>query len=232
MKLIIDNIKKEFNKVEVLKGIDYEFESGKIYGLLGRNGAGKTTLFNIIYSELDEDEGEIYLEEDGERLELSPREVGMVFAETFLPDFLTGYEFIKFFTEINEDENNLNASQYLRDMGFNETDMHKLIKNYSSGMKSKISLLTIVLGNQKVILLDEPLTAVDIVMAEEIKKILRTLKKDHVVILSTHMLDLAKDLCDEIVLLHNGLLKSFEKSDGAEMDEQIVRALLEEEEDV
>lgn len=232
MKLILRNIKKEFNLIDVLKGCDFEFESGKIYGLLGRNGAGKTTLFNIIYSELEKDSGEILLEQEGVVDVVNPRDVGMVFAETFLPDFLTGYEFIKFFTEINGNKDNKHASQYLNELGFKESDQNKLIKNYSSGMKSKISLLTIVLGNQKIILLDEPLTAVDIIMAEEIKRILRKLKDDHVVILSTHMLDLAKDLCDEIVLLHNGVLKPFVKSDGEEMDEQIVRELLEESEDV
>ena len=85
MKLILRNIKKEFNLIDVLKGCDFEFESGKIYGLLGRNGAGKTTLFNIIYSELEKDSGEILLEQEGVVDVVNPRDVGMVFAETFLP---------------------------------------------------------------------------------------------------------------------------------------------------
>ena len=138
MKLILRNIKKEFNLIDVLKGCDFEFESGKIYGLLGRNGAGKTTLFNIIYSELEKDSGEILLEQEGVVDVVNPRDVGMVFAETFLPDFLTGYEFIKFFTEINGNKDNKHASQYLNELGFKESDQNKLIKNYSSGMKSKM----------------------------------------------------------------------------------------------
>lgn len=231
MKLILKDIKKSFDKVPVLKGCNFEFECGKIYGLLGKNGAGKTTLFNIIYSEIDADEGRVSFDtEEGNEKNLDPQEVGMLFAETKLPDFLTGYEFIKFFLDINGTDKTKDARYYLTDMGFSEEDMHKLLKNYSSGMKAKIALLTIILGQQKIILLDEPLTAVDIIMAAQIKKYIRLLKTDHIVILSTHMMDLAKDMCDEIVLLNNGVLKPFDIiQNDDDYDEKIIRALLEDE---
>lgn len=87
MKLIIENINKSFNKKEVLKGASYEFEKGKIYGLLGRNGSGKTTLFNIIYKEIEKDGGEILFENEGKKGDLNIEDVGMIFAEPFLPDF-------------------------------------------------------------------------------------------------------------------------------------------------
>lgn len=87
MKLIIENINKSFNKKEVLKGASYEFEKGKIYGLLGRNGAGKTTLFNIIYKEIEKDGGEILFENECKKGDLNIEDVGMIFAEPFLPDF-------------------------------------------------------------------------------------------------------------------------------------------------
>ena len=99
MKLIIQDIVKNFKEVSVLQGATEEFESGIIHGLIGRNGAGKTTLFNIIYHELQADSGQVLIDEDGVVKPLERKDVGMLFSEPLLPDFVTGYEFIKFFSE-------------------------------------------------------------------------------------------------------------------------------------
>nr|WP_276938635.1 ABC transporter ATP-binding protein [Helcococcus sueciensis] len=226
MKLILKNIEKKFDKKDVLKGASYEFENGKIYGLLGRNGAGKTTLFNIIYKELQKESGEIILEIDGEEITPSIDDIGMIFAETYLPDFLTGYEYAKFITDISSPYERASVDLLFDEMNIDETDRHKLLKEYSSGMKSKVALLAMYIQKPKIILLDEPLTAVDIISAQEIKKFFKSLKRDHIVIVSTHMLELAKDLCDEIVLLNKGQLHSIEKLEKDEnYDNIIVEAL-------
>lgn len=229
MKLIIENIEKSFNDKKVLKGSSSTFEKGKIYGLLGRNGAGKTTLFSIIYNELKADSGIIKYEENGVETKLDPSEIGMVFAETSLPDFLTGYEYIKFIIDISNPDEIRNIDYYFDFMEFNKEDRHRLIKDYSSGMKSKISLLTIYVQKTKIILLDEPLTAVDVVSGAEIKRFFRQLKNDHIIIVSTHMLDLAKDLCDEIVLLNNGKLHALENLEKDDTYEEIIIEALREE---
>lgn len=222
MKLILKNIEKKFDKTEVLKDASYEFENGKIYGLLGRNGAGKTTLFNIIYKELQQDNGDIILEINGEEISPSVDDIGMIFAETYLPEFLTGYEYAKFITDINAPHERNNIDALFDEVNINENDRHKLIKEYSSGMKSKVALLSMYIQRPKIILLDEPLTAVDIISAQEIKKFFRSLKRDHIVIVSTHMLELAKDLCDDIVLLNKGKLHSIDKLEKDENYENII----------
>lgn len=227
MKLILENIRKYFNDKKVLTGVYGEFESSKIYGLLGRNGAGKTTLFSIIYDEIKADTGSVEIEINGEIKPIHNDDVGMVFAENILPDFLTGYEYIKFILDITEDNDpskidTKSVDDYLDFMEITQEDRHKLLKFYSSGMKSKISLLTIYIQKPKVILLDEPLTAVDVVSGAEIKRFFRQLKNDHIILVSTHMLDLAKDLCDEIVLLHNGKLQALENLEKDENYENII----------
>lgn len=226
MKLIIENLKKDFKEVEVLKDVNFEFEAGKIYGLLGKNGAGKTTLFNIIYGELEKSGGQYSLEENGKLSNINYEQVGMLFSENFLPDFLTGYEYIKFFNDLNGQGQ---APDYYLDlMAFSQEDRHRLIKDYSHGMKSKLSLLSIIIGKQKIILLDEPLTSIDVVMAAEIKKILKELKKDHILILSTHILELAKDLCDEIIILNDGRCIPFEHlKNNDDFENKIVELLRE-----
>lgn len=226
MKLHIKNIDKEFKKNEVLKSASYTFEQGTIYGLLGRNGAGKTTLFNIIYKELKQDNGSILLEKEGEIEEIKVEEVGMIFAEPFLPDFLTGYEYISFVIDIKDANLHREIDAYFDLMELDVEDRHKLIKEYSSGMKAKLNLLALYIQKPKVILLDEPLTSVDVVSGHEIKKFFRDMKHNHIIIISTHMMDLAKDLCDEIVLLHEGELESLENLEkDANYENRIMEAL-------
>ena len=101
MELVIKDLQKKFEKKEVLRGIDFSFEDGKIYGLLGRNGAGKTTLFNCLSRDIRCDGGEFFLRENGEAREIGAEELGYVLSTPTVPEFLTGREFVRFFLDIN-----------------------------------------------------------------------------------------------------------------------------------
>lgn len=101
MKFVIEHLSKSFEKKEVLRDIDFTFDEGKIYGLLGRNGAGKTTLFNCLNRDLKADSGNFYIEdENGVRREVSAEDIGYVLSTPTVPEFLTGREFLKFFMHI------------------------------------------------------------------------------------------------------------------------------------
>lgn len=208
MILKLENICKSFGEKQIFDNANFTFEKGKIYGLLGRNGAGKTTLFNCICGELKLDNGNIYLNENTENTILSSNDVGMVYSTPTLPDFLTGYEFIKFYIDINKDkvDNLKTIDEYFQMVKLDKEDTHKLIKSYSHGMKNKLQMLCFIISKPPVILLDEPLTSFDVIVALEMKKLLRELKKDHIIIFSTHILQLATDLCDDIVILHQHIL--------------------------
>ena len=215
MNFVIEHLSKHFDRKEVLKDISFSFESGKIYGLLGRNGAGKTTLFNCVNRDLKCDGGAFWLEEDGKRREVKAGDIGYVLSTPTVPEFLTGREFLKFFLEINEKSivNPRSADEYFEDISIEPEDRDKLLKDYSHGMKNKMQMLVNMIARPAVLLLDEPLTSLDVVVAEEMKQLLRSLKQDRVTIFSTHIMDLALDLCDEIVLLSHGELERVDKSD-------------------
>ncbi|MCM8709533.1 ABC transporter ATP-binding protein [Clostridium sp. SYSU_GA19001] len=219
MKLILKNIEKSFGEKEVLKKASFTFEKGKIYGLLGRNGAGKTTLFNCISGDLQYDNGSVRIfdEEKGEK-EIEYSKVGYVFSEPVLPEFLTGYEFLKFYIDINKNKikDLKSIDEYFDIIKINEEDRYRLIKNYSHGMKNKIQMLCFLITRPPVILLDEPLTSFDVVVALEIKNLLKEIKSEHIIIFSTHILQLATDLCDEIVILNNGKLE--------EVDSEVIKS--------
>ncbi|UQZ35720.1 ABC transporter ATP-binding protein [Paenibacillus sp. PK3_47] len=229
MQLQLDNIRKSFGDKQVLKGIDFTFEKGKIYGLLGRNGAGKTSLFNCLSGEIPMDSGGAFLRKGGVSFPLSDEEIGYVFSLPILPEFLTGYEFVKFYMDINRDkiEPGRTIEDYFEIIRFEEEDRHRLIKGYSHGMKNKIQMLCFIITRPPLILLDEPLTSFDVVVALEIKKLLRKMKEDHIIIFSTHILQLAADLCDELVVLSNGYLQEIPKDTlhSPQFEEQIIALL-------
>lgn len=215
MRLIINEIEKKFEEKEVLKGASFTFEKGKIYGLLGRNGAGKTTLFNCISHEIDFEGGSVSLEENGENRPVDFDMMGYAFSTPVLPEFLTGYEFIKFFLDIHKGkiQDPLTVEEYAQMVGLDLPDLDRLLKGYSHGMKNKMQMLCLLISKPPIILLDEPLTSLDVVAAHEMKELLLAMKKDHIIILSTHILQLAQDLCDEIVLLHQGKLSGVDDLD-------------------
>ena len=102
MKFVIEHLSKHFEAKRVLQDIDFTFESGKIYGLLGRNGAGKTTLFNCLNRDIQDGRGSVLSGTEEGRREVRPEDIGYVLSTPTIPEFLTGREFLKFFLEINE----------------------------------------------------------------------------------------------------------------------------------
>ena len=232
MEFIIDNLSKSFGKQQVLRDIGFTFESGRIYGLLGRNGAGKTTLFNCVNRDMKADSGNFYIQEGEQRRPLRPEDIGYVLSTPTVPEFLTAREFLKFFLDIHSDRlppvEDLDV--YFEYMSIAPDDRDKLMKDYSHGMKNKMQMLINIIAQPNLLLLDEPLTSLDVVVAEEIKNLLRKIKQRRIIIFSTHILDLAVDLCDEIVLLSHGSLERVSKDDlGDEAFKQKIIAALREE---
>ena len=232
MELVVKNLKKSFLKKEVLKDINFSFEKGKIYGLLGRNGAGKTTFFNCLNEDIEVDSGEFYIIENNTKRPIETEDIGYVLSTPNVPEFLTGREFLKFFIEINESRiNNLKTiDEYFDFMKIAPDDRDKLLKDYSHGMKNKMQMLVNIIANPNILLLDEPLTSFDVVVAEEMKQMLKEIKKNHIIIFSTHIMELALDLCDEIVILNKGVLEEVDKNnlDNKQFKEKIIASLKEE----
>lgn len=232
MEFVIENLSKNFEKKEVLKDISFTFESGKIYGLLGRNGAGKTTLFNCINCDLKRDGGRFFIKENGKIREPELGDIGYVLSTPVVPEFLTGREFLKFFIDINEKNigNIRPIDEYFDFMNIEPEDRDKLLKDYSHGMKNKMQMLINIISHPGILLLDEPLTSLDVVVAEEMKQMLRSLKENQIIIFSTHIMELALDLCDEIVILNKGRLELVNKEnlDNSEFKEKIIDLLREE----
>ena len=193
---------------------------------------GKTTFFNCLNEDIEIDEGEFYIEDSNKKRKLEADDVGYVLSTPNVPEFLTGREFLKFFIDINKDKikNLKTIDEYFDFMKIEEEDRDKLLKDYSHGMKNKMQMLINIIASPNLLLLDEPLTSFDVVVAEEMKQMLKDIKNNHIIIFSTHIMELALDLCDEIVILNNGLLEKIDMDniDKEETKERIIMALKEE----
>ncbi|MGT2755078.1 ATP-binding cassette domain-containing protein [Streptococcus ovis] len=232
MKLQIDNISKQFDHKVILKDASFTFETGKIYGLLGRNGAGKTTFFNCIARNIQLDGGQISFMENDVLRSYDNTEIGFTQTTPQLPAFMTAYEFIRFYMDIHKEhlKDARRPEDWLHMVGIDSVDQHRLLKDFSHGMQNKVQMLLSLVVQPPVLLLDEPLTSFDPVAAHEFKQLIRQAKKDSIVIFSTHVLQLAQDLCDEIVLLHHQTFQSIpaEKLHDADFEQEIVDLLTEE----
>lgn len=234
MQLALKNINKSFDDKQLFNDVTFNFETGKIYGLLGRNGAGKTTLFNCIAQNLSVDSGSIAIIDDAgqENTAYENTEIGFVTTTTHLPDCMTGLEFVHFVMDLNRERltTPYSARENLTRYGINDSDQNKLLRDYSHGMQNKVQMLVTEVTNTPIYLLDEPLTSFDPVAAYEVKERIRELKSQAIVIFSTHILELAKELCDEIVLLHDQKLEVLgnDKLQSQDFEKEIVTILSEE----
>lgn len=232
MEFVIEHLKKYYEKKEVLKDIDFTFQSGRIYGLLGRNGAGKTTLFNCLNRDIRTDGGDFYFRGSDGKKKVEPDDIGYVLSTPTVPEFLTAREFLRFFLEINESslQNPRSIEEYFDIVNLASEDRDRLMKDYSHGMKNKMQMLVNIAAEPPLLLLDEPLTSLDVVVAEEMKQLLKELKKDRIIVLSTHIMELALDLCDEVVILSHGQLEAVKKEalDSEGFKDKIIELLREE----
>ena len=229
MKLGIENLSQSVDKIEVLININFTFESGKIYGLLGRNGAGKTTFFNCLNEDLKCDSGEFYLSDGKSDKKIESSDIGYVLSTPVVPEFLTGREFLKYFIDINKDniKDLKTIDEYFDIVKIDMEDRDKLMKDYSHGMKNKMQMLIYLIASPNILLLDEPLTSFDVVVAEEMKELLKEMKKNRILIFSTHIMELALDLCDEIVVLNKGELLEIKRDEltDKELKNKIINVL-------
>ena len=172
------------------------------------------------------------MQDDDVSRALTANDIGYVLSVPNVPEFLTAREFLKFFIDINQDHisDPKTIDEYFEMIRIDEEDRDRLLKDFSHGMKNKMQMLVNIIASPTVLLLDEPLTSFDVVVAEEMKQLLKSIKKDHIIIFSTHIMELALDLCDEIVILNKGVLKQIDREPltHSEFKEKIMTALMEE----
>ncbi len=190
--------------------LSFTIEDGKIYGFLGPNGAGKSTTMNIITGYLSATEGSVTV--DGHdicaRPEKAKAAIGYLPEIPPLYDEMTVEEYLTFAAELKGVKKAEVASQVQKvvSLAHLEDVFPRLIRNLSKGYRQRVGLAQAMLGDPKVLIFDEPTVGLDPKQITEIRALIRTLAKDHTVILSSHILSEIQAVCDEVLILHHGKL--------------------------
>ena len=218
----VEHLVKRYGQNYALNDISFEIGEGEIVGLLGPNGAGKSTTMNILTGYLSSTSGTATI--DGINMLEHPIEaksmIGFLPEQPPLYQDMTVEEYLNFVYDLRNCK--LNRYKHLREICevVKITDVYKrVIRHLSKGYRQRVGIAQALVGNPKIIIFDEPTVGLDPKQIIEIRNLIRTLGRDHTVILSTHILPEVQAVCDRIIVINNGKIIADEKT------EDISRAL-------
>jgi len=206
----VKNLVKQYGDHYAVNDVSFTIEKGLIYGFLGPNGAGKTTTMNIMTGYIGLTDGQVII--NGHDIQEEPYEAKRSIG--YLPEHppvygdMTPREYITFAAELKnlpkaEIEKSVEEVMELTKI----TDVqNRLIKNLSKGYRQRVGLAQAILGFPEIIILDEPTVGLDPRQIHEMRELIRSLGKEHTVILSSHILSEVQEVCDQIIIIHKGRL--------------------------
>ncbi len=204
----VKNVTKKYGSVTAVKNISFTVEQGRIYGFLGPNGAGKSTTMNMITGCLAATSGEILV--DGHDIYEEPVEAKRCIG--YLPELpplytdMTPEEYLLFVAEakgVSADELEREVERVIAKTSL-ENVRQRLIKNLSKGYRQRVGIAQAILGNPKIVILDEPTVGLDPLQIIEIRDLIRELGESHTVILSSHILTEISAVCDYLIIISHG----------------------------
>ncbi|MHA1688780.1 MAG: ABC transporter ATP-binding protein [Promethearchaeota archaeon] len=207
--ILVRNLKKYFNEIKAVDGISFEVFPGEIFGLLGPNGAGKTTTIKLLLGLLEPNGGEMEVfgwnpERDDV---LIKQKIGYVAEEPLMFKSLTpkdAFNFIASIRGLDQDSTSKKAREYLESLEAIEY-YNQLIGTLSHGNKQKIQIIASILHEPDLLILDEPLSGLDARSVKVVKEILEmNVQNGGSVLFSTHIMEIAEDLCDRIGIINKG----------------------------
>ena len=204
----IEGLSKSYGKVQVLKEVDLQISTG-LFGLLGPNGAGKTTLMKILSTTLPWNEGQVtiydynLLKESDKVREL----LGYLPQHFHAPGQFTGREFLHYVGSMkglsDKKERTEQVERLLEEVNL-QPQANKKVKSYSGGMKRRLGIAQALLGNPKLIILDEPTAGLDPSERIRFRNIIEKLSKNYTIILSTHIISDIESSCEKVAVLNHG----------------------------
>ncbi len=207
----VRNLTKVYGKKKAVDDLSFTIEDGEIFGFLGPNGAGKSTTMNIITGCLSATEGTVVIDGNDifEEAYKAKKNVGYLPEQPPLYMDMTVEEYLRFVAEAKKVKKDKLPEEVDRVMKKTSIlDVHnRLIKTLSKGYKQRVGIAQALIGNPKVIILDEPTVGLDPRQILEIRDLIRNLGKEHTVILSSHILQEVNSVCDKIMIIAHGKLK-------------------------
>lgn len=230
--LRIEHLSKNYGQKRAVDDLSLHIAPGEIYGFIGHNGAGKTTTLRACCGILRFESGEIYV--DGKSIRTDPIACKQVMA--YIPDnpdlyeFLTGIRYLNFVADIygvGKAEREARI-RYWADLFALTGELAQPISAYSHGMKQKLALISALLHEPKLILMDEPFVGLDPTASHQLKSVMREhCARGGAIFFSTHVLEVAEKLCDKVAIIRDGHLIAAGTMDAVRGDQSLEEVFLE-----
>ena len=216
----LKNVTKKYGKVVAVDNVSFKIEDGEIIGLLGPNGAGKSTTMNMITGFIEQTEGEVIV--DGYDMLKKPKkarkEIGYMPEGVPLYTDLTVKEFITYMAEIKKVDRKTRkekVQKIIEQTGLKEVEK-KLIRNLSRGYKQRVSMAGSLVGEPKILILDEPTVGLDPKQITDIRNLIKELGKTHTIILSSHILSEVSQICHKVIIINKGKIVAIDTPEKLE----------------
>ncbi|MBN2853109.1 MAG: ABC transporter ATP-binding protein [Clostridia bacterium] len=223
MMILIENLNKSFGPFKALTNINLQVEKGEIYGFLGHNGAGKTTTINILTGLSRPDSGKCIVNGFDLSKNYHPGDlnIGYLPEEPSFYPWMTGFETLKYLYESIDKKDKSRVEEVIEMVGLKE-DCKRRVGGYSRGMKQRLGMGAALIGNPKLLLLDEPSSALDPSGRSDVLKLIMALKEQgKTIFLSTHILSDVERVCTRVSILKKGEVV-LEKSMKQLMNDNVV----------
>ncbi len=216
----VKNITKKYGSTTAVDNISFQIQEGEIVGLLGPNGAGKSTTMNMITGYIEPTEGQIIIEgyDISKKPKKAKEQIGYMPEGVPLYSELTVKEFVNYMAElkkVNKKERKEKVSKIIEQTGLKNVE-NKLIRNLSRGYKQRVSMAGSLVGEPKVLILDEPTVGLDPKQITEIRQLIKELGKEHTVILSSHILSEISQICSKVIIINKGKIVAIDTPENLE----------------
>lgn len=225
----VKNVTKKYGDFYAIRNINFEIKDGEIVGFLGRNGAGKSTTMNMITGFIEPTEGDIFV--NGHSIYLNPKKVksqiGYMPEGTPLYSDLTVKEFISYMADLKlvpKKEKKAAVQKAIESTGLDKVQ-NNLTRNLSRGYKQRVSMAGAIVGNPKILILDEPTVGLDPKQVIEIRELIKSFRKDHTVLVSSHILSEISQICEKVIIIDKGEIVAIDTPDNLESKTTEINAL-------
>ena len=216
----VKNITKKYGSFTAVDNISFKIEEGEIIGLLGPNGAGKSTTMNMITGYIEPTEGEIIV--NGYDISKKPQkakaQIGYMPEGVPLYSDLTVKEFVTYMAELKKVDRKTRkekVEKIIEQTGLKDVEK-KLTRNLSRGYKQRVSMAGALVGEPKILILDEPTVGLDPKQITEIRSLIKELGKTHTIILSSHILSEVSQICNKVIIINKGKIVAIDTPENLE----------------
>ena len=206
--ITVKNVTKKYGNFKAIDNISFEIKEGEIVGLLGPNGAGKSTTMNMLTGFIEPTEGQILINDFDILKKPKKAKLNIGYMPENVPLYMdqTVKEFVNYMADLKmvpKKQKKESVESILKETGLIEVK-NKLIRNLSRGYKQRVSMAGALVGNPKILILDEPTVGLDPKQITEIRSLIKSLGKNHTLIISSHILSEISQLCEKVIIINNG----------------------------